>query len=267
MAHRLTHWEDKNRTFEESKKYTSRVEFYKGSHGAYRVAKKNGWLNEMTWLNRRNVYKDPVDAVYKYYFHDENAIYIGRTIYLDIRDKQHRTRVNDTVYKFAMEHNIEIPQMEILEEGLTVTQGAERENYWANYYKGKGVKLINKQPCGSLGLMCRGKWSKHKCFEEAKKYKTRSEFQKNASQAYHISMKNKWIEEMTWFPKNRTHPNGYWRDKENFIKEAKKYNSKNELMKGNRAAYAAGYKYGYISEINWFKNGRKKSQAQRLLEK
>ena len=203
MAHRLTYWENKDVTFKESKKYSSRTEFCKGSHGAYRVSKKNGWLDEMTWLNRKNVYKDPVDVVYRYYFPQYNAIYVGRTIYPKLRDVQHRTREKDTVYRFAKENNSNIPDMEILEEGLTVLQGAEREGYWEMHYRNKGFKMINKQPCGSLGLMCRGKWSKEKCFEEAKKYKTRSEFQQNSSQAYHISMEKGWIEDMTWFPKNR----------------------------------------------------------------
>jgi hypothetical protein len=251
MAHRLIYWEDKEKTFEESKKYTSRTEFCKKSFGAYRISKKNGWLNEMIWLNRKNVYKDPVDVVYKYHFVNENAVYIGRTIYPELRDKQHRTREKDTVNKFSKEKNTEIPEMEIIEKGLTVIQGAERESYWAKYYKDKGITLINKQPCGSLGLMCRGKWSKHKCFEEAKKYKLRSEFQKNASQAYHISMEKGWIEEMTWFPKNREYPNGYWKNKENFLKEARKYNSKKELERGNIAAYIAGYRYGYLDEVEW----------------
>lgn len=261
MAHRLTFWEDKNKTFEESKKYTSRTEFRNGSFGAYRVSKKNGWLNEMIWLNRKNVYKDPVDTVYRYYFVNENAIYVGRTIYLELRDYQHRTREKDAVYKFAKKNNIEIPKIEILEKGLTVLQGAKREDYWEKYYRKKGFTILNKQPCGSLGLMCRGKWSKEKCFEEAKKYKTRSEFQKNSSQAYHISMEKGWIEEMVWFPKNKIHPNGYWRNKENFLKEAKKYSTKKELEKGNLAAYNARWKYGYFDDVTWFKNGRKKSKA------
>lgn len=261
MAHRLVYWEDKEKTFEESKKSSSRVEFYKNSHGAYVISKKNGWLDEMTWLNRKNVYKDPVDCVYKYHFTKENAVYIGRTIYPELRDRQHRTREKDTVNRFSKENGVEIPEMEIIEEGLTVTQGAERENYWAEHYKNKGFTLINKQPCGSLGLMCRGKWSKEKCFEEAKKYKLRSEFQKSSSQAYHISIEKGWIEEMTWFPKNREHHNGYWRNKENFLKEARKYNTKKELEKGNLAAYNAGWKYGYFNDVTWFKNGRKKSQT------
>ena len=254
MAHRVTYWENKDTTFEESKKYSSRTEFYKGSFGAYRVSKKNGWLNEMTWLNRRNVYKDPVDNVYRYYFENENAVYVGRTIYLELRDQQHRTREKDTVYKFAKEHNTEIPKIEVLEEGLTVLQGAEREDYWEKHYRNKGFTIINKQPCGSLGLMCRGKWSKEKCFEEAKKYKTKSEFRKNASYACEISTKNGWINEMNWIHTVNQHPNGYWRNKENFIKEAKKYNSKKELEKGCLAAYSAGRKYGYLDECTWFEN-------------
>ena len=251
MAHRLIFWEDKERTFNESKKFTSRVEFYKKSHGAYVVAKKNGWLDEMIWLNRKNVYKDPVDFVYKYHFVNENAVYVGRTIYPELRDKQHRVRERDTVYKFAKEHNSEIPKMEILEDNLTVIQGAKQEKYWANFYKDKGILLINKQPCGSLGLICKGKWTKKKCYEEARKYTKRSEFQRNSSQAYYISMKNGWIDEMDWLPKRQLHPSGYWKNKENFLNENKKYKSKKELEKGNLAAYAAGYKYGYLDEVDW----------------
>lgn len=246
-------WEIKENTIEESKKYSSRTEFCKKSHGAYTVAKNNGWLNEMTWLDRKNVYKDPVDVVYKYHFVNENAIYIGRTIYPNDRDNQHRTRANDTVYKFAKEHNSEIPKMEIIEDKLTITEGARREEYWAKFYKDKGITLINKQPCGSVGPMCKGKWSKRKCFEEARKYNTKSEFRKNASYACELSVKNGWINEMTWLHCVKQLPNGYWKNKENFLKEARKYKSKKELEKGNLAAYAAGWKYGYLDEIEWEK--------------
>lgn len=183
------YWLKKENAIDESKKYSSRAEFCKNSYGAYKKSLKNGWLDEMTWLTKKNVCKDPVDTVYRYYFENENAVYVGRTIYLELRDHQHRTREKDTVYKFAKECNTEIPKIEVLEEGLTVLQGAEREDYWEKYYRNKGFTIINKQPCGSLGHMCK-KWSKEKCFEEAKKYKTRSEFQKNASQAYHLSITN-----------------------------------------------------------------------------
>jgi len=178
-------------------------------------------------------------------------VYIGRTIYPELRDKQHRTMGKDSVNRFAKEHNTEIPKMEIIEDKLTVIEGAKREAYWEKYYRINGFSMINVQPCGSIGLMCKGKWSKEKCFEESKKYKTRSEFQKNASQAYHISIEKGWIDEMVWFPKNRLHANGYWKNKENFLKEANKYGSKKELEKNNLAAYAAGLKYGYFKDVKW----------------
>ena len=250
-------WEIKENTITESKKYSSRVEFHDKSHGAYTVAKRNNWLDEMTWLNRKNVYKDPVDCVYKYHFVNENAIYIGRTIYPELRDKQHRTREYDSVYKFAHEHNAEIPEMEVLEEGLTVTQGAEREVHWEKYYRDNGYTLINKQPCGSLGYMCKGKWSKEKCFEEAKKYKTRSEFQKNASHAIHIARVNGWLDEMEWLPKKEHHPKGYWNVKENVIKEAKKYTSVTEFQKGSGGAFNSARRLGIMDEFTWFEKKEK----------
>ena len=261
MAHRLTYWEDKNKALNESKKYTSRMEFCKGSYGAYTVSKKNGWLDEMIWLNRKNVYTDPVDIVYKYHFTGENAVYVGRTIYPELRDRQHRTREYDTVFRFANEHNTEIPEMEILEEGLTVTEGAKREGYWEKYYKDNGYNIINKQPCGSLGYMAKGKWSKRKCFEEAKKYNRRSDFQRNSSQAYHISMENGWIDEMDWMPKNNAKPSGYWKkNKDLLFNESKKYSTKNEFKKGNQSAYWAAFRFGWLNEMIWLKDGRKKSQ-------
>lgn len=35
---------------EEGHKYTSRTAFAKGSYSAWKSAKKNGWLDEMTWM-------------------------------------------------------------------------------------------------------------------------------------------------------------------------------------------------------------------------
>lgn len=244
-------WENKENTIAESKKYASRTEFYNHSHGAYCVAKENGWLDEMDWLNCKNVYKDPIDVVYKYHFINENAVYIGRTIYPEIRDKQHKTRENDTIYKFSIENNIEIPKMEIIESGLTVLEGAQREKYWAKYYKDNGFKIINKQPCGSLGYMTKGKWSKRKCFEEAKKYKSRSEFKRNASQAYHKSIENGWIEEMNWFPKQQYYPKGYWKNKENVINEAKKYTKLMDFQKHSGGAFNAARRLGIINNLTW----------------
>jgi hypothetical protein len=136
------YWLVKENTINESKKYSSRIEFHKYSYEAYNSARKNGWLDEMTWLTKKNICKDPVDCVYKYHFINENAVYIGRTIYPELRDQQHRTREKDTVNRFAKEHNTEIPKMEIIETNLTVLEGSSREIYWGKYYRDNGFCII-----------------------------------------------------------------------------------------------------------------------------
>ena len=245
-------WDVDDNVIEESKKYSSRGEFYKGSHGAYVAAKEKGLLDKMPWLNSRNVYKDPVDTVYRYYFTNENAVYVGRTIYPDLRDRQHRTREKDSVLKFSIENNAEIPEMEVLEENLTVLEGAEREAYWAKYYKDNGFTMINKQPCGSLGYMTRGKWSKKKCFEEGMKYKNRTEFRTNASYAFYIAGKNGWLDEMDWMPiPEKGKPCGYWNDKERIIEESKKYKTLTEFQKNSAGACNAAKRLGILDELTW----------------
>lgn len=261
-------WEIKENTIGESRKYSSRTEFHNKSHGAYTVAKNNGWLDEMAWLNRKNIYNDPVDFVYRYFFKNENAIYVGRTIYPETRDKQHRNREQDTVYRFSKEKSVEIPEMEILEEGLTVLQGAEKEKYWEKYYRDNGYTIINMQPCGSLGHLVKGKWSKNKCFEEGKKYKTRHEFQHNSSQAFHVAKVKGWIDEMVWLPKKEFYPKGYWNIKEHVMEEAKKYKTITEFQKNSGSAFNASRRHGYINEMHWFKrNGKNDKKAKGLLEK
>lgn len=47
-------WEQKDNVIEESKKYVSRVDFMRAKSGAYEAARRNGWLDEMTWLSRRH---------------------------------------------------------------------------------------------------------------------------------------------------------------------------------------------------------------------
>ena len=52
----MTAWNKKwgyKTCMEESKKYMSRSEFQKGNRSAYNVARKNGWLDEYTWLKRQ----------------------------------------------------------------------------------------------------------------------------------------------------------------------------------------------------------------------
>ena len=48
------YWKIKEHVFDESKRFNSRTEFKKYSGNAYDSARKNKWLDEMTWLSNNN---------------------------------------------------------------------------------------------------------------------------------------------------------------------------------------------------------------------
>ena len=99
----------------------------------------------------------------------------------------------------------------------------------------------------------KGYWAiKENVITESKKYSTRTEFKKSSGNAYNSATLNGWIDEMPWLDThNRKHPKGYWKDRNNIMKEAKKYSTKEEFKKGNLTAFLAAYRYGFIDEMEW----------------
>ena len=47
------------------------------------------------------------------------------------------------------------------------------------------------------------------------------------------------------------HPKGYWKNRDNMMREARKYPTKEEFQKGNLTAFLAAYRYAYIDEFDW----------------
>lgn len=93
---------------------------------------------------------------------------------------------------------------------------------------------------------------KEHVMEESKRFSNRTEFKKRSGNAYDSARKNKWLDEMTWLSNNKDkRPKGYWKNRENMMKEAMKYASKDEFQKGNLYAFLAAHKYGYIEEMEW----------------
>lgn len=97
------------------------------------------------------------------------------------------------------------------------------------------------------------KWKNKECvFEESKNYTSRTSFNRNSHQAYETARKNNWLDEMPWLDENlKRHPKGYWKNRENIMREAKKYSTKEEFQKGNLTAFLAAHKYGYVGEMDW----------------
>ena len=89
------------------------------------------------------------------------------------------------------------------------------------------------------------KWTYETCLEEAKKYKSRGEFQKNNASAYNVALKNGWLDKYTWFKERQS-----W-DKESCLEEARKYKSRGEFQKKCVSAYDVARKNGWLDDYDW----------------
>ena len=97
-----------------------------------------------------------------------------------------------------------------------------------------------------------GYWTKERVFEEGAKYSTKKEFKRMASTAYAKAVKNKWIDEMTWFVSD-VKPMGYWQNKQIVIEESRKYSSRSGFRWGLTSAYNSAISNGWIDEMTWLK--------------
>ena len=94
--------------------------------------------------------------------------------------------------------------------------------------------------------MANCKWNHDTCLEEARKYKSRGEFQKKCKGAYDAARRNGWLDDCTWFEEQRRS----W-DKESCLEEARKYKSRGEFQKKCKGAYQAALKNGWLDDCSF----------------
>lgn len=251
----------KEKCYEVAKECKTRGEYKKKYPSAYVKSRMKKWINNYTWFAPpiQNIYKDKIDTVYLYVFPND-VVYIGRTIKLETRHWEHSTLSSkDVVAKYAKENNLPVPEPIILEKELTLIDGLKREEYWVEYYKKQGYNLINSKPCGvnhgSLGSLGRGKWSKSKTYEEAKKYKSKSEFRKACDSGYQAAYRHNWLKDYTWFEKPTVY-NKIW-TKEKCLEAAKQCETMKEFREKYITAHDASKKNGWFNEYTWLKRAIK----------
>ena len=100
-----------------------------------------------------------------------------------------------------------------------------------------------------------GYWTKEKCREEALKYTTFNEWEKNSSGSVARARENNWLEELRAHmdfikrPKHKNRkPKGYW-TKERFIVECEKYGNYSNLIKNNAGAVESARSAGFLNEV------------------
>ena len=94
------------------------------------------------------------------------------------------------------------------------------------------------------------KWNYDSCYNEAKKYKTRGEFQKGCSGAYQVALRNNWLDNYLWLKSIKSKPWGYWNIETCEI-EARKHKTRAEFKRGNYQAYVLALKNGWINDYTW----------------
>ena len=94
------------------------------------------------------------------------------------------------------------------------------------------------------------KWTRDTCYNEAKKYKARTEFQKGCYGAYQVALKNGWLDDYKWLKPTNSKPWGYW-NKETCENESRKYKTRAEFKSGSYQSYALALKNGWIDDYNW----------------
>ena len=115
-----------------------------------------------------------------------------------------------------------------------------RKNDWLKNY----TWFIHKE-------LPKGYWKYEHCYEKAKEYQTRGEFQKGCISAYDKARKNGWLNDYYWFV------SGYeingekqrkWNE-ETCYKEATKYNTRSEFQKCCGRAYQVARKNGWLDKL------------------
>ena len=242
------------RSIEEAKKYKTRSEFIKGSSGAYKTLKNNNLL-DIFFINKRDS-KAKIHCVYQYYFKETNAIYIGRTLTerLKERDYEHKFKNRSTIYYYIKNNKVKVPDIDLLYDNLTCKESLKIEDDIVRIRRDEGYVVLNKAKTGinsgSIGRLFCGKWTYKTCLDEAKKYKSRKEFEKFCNGGYQVSYRKGWINDYTWFIQKHK-PNGYW-TYDRCYEEAKKYKSRGEFSEKCGFSYKVASRNKWLDDYTWF---------------
>lgn len=241
-------WWTKERIFEEAKKYSSKSDFHKFASQAYKIALKEGWIEEMDWFPERKI-KWTKEAVF-----EESKKYSTRSEFQDNSTKAYLlARENGWIHEMPW---IKTPTYEVIWTYDMVIAESRKYKSRSEFRESapKAYRLASDN--GWLDEMTwlikvRRKdspWTKAAVFEEGRKYTKRSHFKRGSSIPYRIAREHGWLDEMEWFApvkEKRT-----W-DKESVFAESKNYKTRWDFGKNCSTAYGLAQKHGWLDEMPW----------------
>lgn len=203
------YWNIKGNVDAAAKECQSRSEFKKKYNKAYNNARKNSWLEEYTWLKHRG--KKPNG------FWNYNTCLSEAKKYSSLKEFREN---NKSAYDFALQNGW-------LNDYYWIERKKLPNGYWNNYdncfkeaQKYTTSTEFEKKNAIAYRSACKNGWisdytwfeRKYKpngywnnyenCYNEAKKYKTITEFNKHCSAGYNTARVNGWLNDYEWFERN-----------------------------------------------------------------
>lgn len=185
------HW-TKQACLDEALKYDTRTDFSVKSNGAYKVALKNKWVDEICthMVPIGNLY---MRAIYLVINMRLNKVYIGLTSNIERRKAEHAKGSRTKSTQIISEKDTDFIQ---LSHYVSVEKAAVLEFQFIESYEELGFEVLNdKSRIGGLGGS-RLKWTKNLLQEEALKYNTRYEFQKKSRGAHASAQRQGLLDEI-----------------------------------------------------------------------
>lgn len=254
--------------WEAAKSCKTNAEFRKGYDAAYRLAKKNGWLEEYTWL-------------------EQQFLWTPETAIAESRKYQYWTdfiKQSPGAYAFVKTHS--------LKEQITWLGGKRKPNgYWGReecYRAAQSCKTMKEfrdtQPsaydhANRNGWLkdytwlewCfpnqkqRNTWNTYfECYSVAQQFTTWQDFRKYGRKAYEGAKRNGWLDDYTWLtnkPRKAT-----W-TRERCYEEAQKYTRYRDFYLNSRACHAAAKQNGWIEDYTWLEHSDPHEKRVWTLEK
>lgn len=194
---------NREKCYEEAKKFTSKSNFSRKSGYAYKLSLENNWLNDYDWFV-------------------ENQKPVGYWGYEQCYNEAKKYKSRGEFAKYSQ----------------TAYQRARRKKWLKDY----DWFIPASTPAGT--------WNYELCFREAKKYNSRTDFNRNSCYAYKVALKNGWLEDYTWFE------NKFKWTYESCLKIAKQFKTKREFEKGHKRAYEAALRHDWMKYFDWFVSNR-----------
>ena len=137
------------------------------------------------------------------------------------------------------------------------TRGEFRKGSQVAYYKALRKKWIDDYTWFAQKKKPNNYYSYERCYEEAKKYKSRGAFAKGNPSAYNNAWRNHWLDDYTWFSESASAKR--W-DYDTCLEESKKYTTRTEFHDGSNSAYSVACRNKWLEVYVWLEDGNQKNR-------